>query len=410
MLTVEDEHYRKALTGLIEAVPEPGYAQDYDLIVYAWSSMGKDADESKLLVPTVGGSVIADDLELDRIKGIQFMERCGIRVPPWEQFTDISDGIRYIKQKKKAQVFKPCGDGADKSCTYVSTSPEDLLEYIDVLYRRNPQKEFVLQEVIKGTEVSTEMWMNESGYYAINYTLEAKKFMAGNIGPAVGCAGSVLWMQGQGESSLFQRGLKKAFEPLREEGYVGMIDLNTIVTDEDVYGIEWTPRFGYDGTCNLTRLLPMEFGEFMWRVAANEPMPTLIAKDSFCASIVVGIPPYPMCGAPKKMYREGVPILGLSPDKLDRFFVRDVRTDENNEDRLETAGVDGWIGSPLALGPTIHDAYSAAYDMLKSIKLADMMYRNDLESTLIKRYLALREGGWLRSSHIADDARFSYSR
>ena len=397
-LVVEDGHYREALNGLIESRAEAEYPTEYDLIVFAWSSLGKEADEARKLTPTIGGSELADNLELDRVAGIQFMERCGIRVPPWEHFTDISEGIRYIKKSKKPQVFKPCGDGADKSCTYVSSSKSDLLEYIDVLYARNPQKEFVLQEIVQGTEVSTEMWMNESGYYAINFTLEAKKFMAGNIGPAVGCAGSVLWMQGEGENNIFQRGLKKAFEPLRELGYVGMIDLNTIVTDEGVFGIEWTPRIGYDGTCNLTRLLPMDFGDFMWRVASNERIPQLTPRDSFCASIVLSIPPYPTHGPPK-MYREGVPILGLTTDKLESFFARDVRTEENNADRLETAGVDGWIGSVLAVGPTIHDAFSAANDMVKSLKIPDMMYRNDLEPIFVRRYLELREGGWLKSTH-----------
>lgn len=399
MLVVEDDHYAKALSGLIDAKPSPGNAADYDLIVYDTSGLGEDADESRLITPTIGGSKLADTLEHDRVAGLEFMERCGIRVPPWEHFTDVADGIRYIKQRKRPVVFKPCGDGADTSCTYVSTSAEDMLQYIDVLYRKNPQKEFVLQEVVKGTEVSVEMWMNESGFYAVNMTLEAKKLMAGNIGPATGCAGNVLWMAGLGEPTVFQRGLKKAFEPLRELGYVGMIDLNSIVTDEDVFGLEWTPRFGYEGTCNLTRLLPIDFGEFMGRIAENAPMPTLTPKEAFCSSIRIGIPPYPLSELPKKLYREGVPIEGLSPDKLEHFFARDVRLEENNEDRLETAGVDGWIGSVLAVGPTLHNSFSAATDMVKALKIPDMMYRNDLEPNFVKRYLELRDGGWLRTSY-----------
>jgi phosphoribosylamine-glycine ligase len=398
-LVVEEESCAEALAGLIESQPTASDPSDYDLIVYDASGMGEDADESRTITPTIGGSKLADTLEHDRVAGLEFMERCGIRVPAWEHFTEVSDGIRYIKQHKKPMVFKPCGKDADTSCTYVSSSPEDMLQYIDLLYRQNPQKEFVLQEVVKGTEVSMEMWMNESGYYAINATLEAKKLMAGNIGPATGCAGNVVWMMGQGEPNVFQRGLKKVFEPLRELGYVGMIDLNAIVTDEDVFGLEWTPRFGYEGTCNLTRLLPIEFGEFLGRVAENAPMPTLTPKEGFCASIRIGIPPYPLPKLPDKMYRKGVPIGGLDPEKLEHFFARDVRVSENDEDRLETAGVDGWIGSVLAVGPTIHDAFSAANEMVKSLKIPDMMYRNDLESIFVRRYLELREGGWLKSTH-----------
>jgi phosphoribosylamine-glycine ligase len=399
MLVVEDEHYRKALRGLIDAVDTAGNAADYDLIVYDSSGMGKDADASRLIAPTIGGSQLADKLEHDRVFGIQYMERCGIRVPVWEHFHDISDGIRYIKKSKRGRfVFKPCGDGADVSCTYVSKSAEDLLEYIDVLYKRNPQKEFILQEFAHGTEVSTEMWVNESGYHAINFTIEAKQFMAGDIGPNTGCAGNLVWMPNR-ETTLFQRGLKKAYGPLRDDGFVGMIDLNTIVTDEGILGLEWTPRFGYEGSCNLTRLLPIEFGDFMYRVAANETMPDLTPKHSFCASVRLAIPPYPLSDGPDKLYREGVPISGLTPKVLDKFYARDVRCEETNEDKLETAGVDGWIGSVLAVGPTIHDAFCSTKEMIDSLKIPDMMYRNDIESVAARRYLALEQGGWLRTTY-----------
>jgi len=398
MLVVEDEHYRKAFRGLIDAVGEAGNAADYELIVYDSSGLGKDADTSRLIAPTVGGSQLADKLEHDRVFGIQYMERCGIRVPPWEHFTDISDGIRYIKKNKRPLVFKPCGDGADTSCTYVSKSPEDLLEYIDVLYKRNPQKEFVLQEFTPGTEVSTEMWMNDRGYYAINLTYEKKKLMAGDIGPATGCSGNLIYMP-HSEPLVFQRGLKKAYQSLRDDGYVGMIDLNAIVTDEGVFGIEWTPRFGYEGSCNLTQLLPIEFGDFMYRVAASETMPDLTPRNPFCASIRLAVPPYPLCDAPDKFYREGIPLGGLTPKVLKTFYARDVRCEENNEDKLETAGVDGWLGAAMGVGPNMGVAFFAARELVSSLSIPDVMYRNDLEASLCKRHLALEKGGWLGTSY-----------
>lgn len=399
MLVVEDEHYRKAFRGLIDAVPEASNAADYELIVYDSSGLGKDADASRLVAPTIGGSQLADKLEHDRVFGIQYMERCGIRVPAWEHFGDISDGIRYIKKAKRGRfVFKPCGDGTDVSCTYVSKSAEDLLEYIDVLYKRNPQKEFILQEFVQGTEVSVEMWMNDRGYYAVNLTYEKKKLMSGDIGPATGCAGNLVYMSNR-EPQVFQSGLKKAYESLRSDGYIGMIDLNSIVTDEGVFGVEWTPRLGYEGSCNLTQLLPIEFGDFMHRVAASETMPDLTPRNSFCASIRLAVPPYPLSDAPDKFYSEGTPLGGLTPKMLKCFYARDVRCEENNEDKLETAGVDGWIGAAMGVGPTIGDAFSDAKELVSSLNIPDVMYRNDLETSLAKRHLELERGGWLRTSY-----------
>src|SRR5258708_39216520 len=127
--------------------------------------MGKDVDEAREKVPTIGDSTLADALEEDREFSLDFMMKCGIQVAPWEVFDDPSDAIRYLKKTKKRTVFKPIGDQDDKSTTYVSRSAEDMLHYFDVLFRSAKISKFVLQEYVAGTEVSTQEYLNESGYY-----------------------------------------------------------------------------------------------------------------------------------------------------------------------------------------------------------------------------------------------------
>jgi phosphoribosylamine--glycine ligase len=392
---VSDDRYAEVLGGMIRVMPkEVAYSADkYDMVVWGETGSGKDADKAREQAPTVGDSVLADVLEENREKSLEFMQNCGIQLSPWEVFSDPSDAIRHIKKTKKRYVFKPIGDQDDKSTTYVSRSAEDLLHYFDVLFRTAKVSKFVLQEYVQGTEVSTQAYINEAGCFALNHTLETKKLMNGDVGPNTGCSGSLVWMCE--EDVIFQKGLKKAVAPLQELGYVGPIDLNTIVNAEGVWGLEFCPRFGYDSDALLTRLTGNNWGDFLYAIATDARPAEIIPQNSFCASVRLSIPPYPCEGLPEKFHKAGVPIEGLTEKNFDKFYVYDVRRRAEDADDLETAGVCGWIGSPLATGATIGQAFEGAYGMLKEVRVPNGQYRTDVWSNTAKRYAELRDGGWL---------------
>jgi phosphoribosylamine--glycine ligase len=394
---VAEEHYAEALKGLIRIMPgsEVYVASKYDLVVFDTTGMGDTADQARTEAPTIGNSSLADKLEEDRLFGLELMQRCGLQVAPWEAFDNPADAIRFIKKRNTRLVFKPIGEQSDKSTTYVSRSAEDMLDYFDVLFRTAKVKEFILQEYVAGPEVSLEVYINETGYYALNATLETKKLMNGDLGPNTGCSGSLCWMI-ERENQLFEKGLKKCIEPLQEMGYIGPLDLNTIVNDSGVWALEFTPRFGYDATALLTRLLPVSFGDFLHAIASGSPIPDLTPKHSFCASARLSIPPYPCDGLPEKFYKAGVPINGLTEKNLDKFFIYDVRQRAEDSDDLETAGLCGWIGSPLAVGETIGAAFDGVYNMLKEVRVPNGMYRTDVVSNTAKRYATLYDAGVLR--------------
>jgi phosphoribosylamine--glycine ligase len=392
---VKNEKYSKALGGLIEVMPgaEVYVASKYDLIVWDATGNGKHADEAALEAPSIGDSVLADKLEEDRVGALEFMQQCGLAVAPWEQFDDPSDGIRYIKKRNRRLVFKPVGEQDDKSTTYCATSAEDMLRYFDVLFRSAKVNSYILQDFVEGVEVSTEVYINQNGYHALNHTLETKKLMNDNLGPNTGCSGSLCWMANK-ENLLFKKGLLKCVGPLQDMGYVGPIDLNTIIGPEGCFALEFTPRFGYDATALLTRLLPVGFGDFLYAVAAGERMPDLTPRHPFCASVRLSIPPYPNEGLPDKFHKAGVPIQGLEAKNLEKFYVYDVCQADNG--KLETAGLCGWIGSPLAVGESVGASVEGAYEMLRHVKVPNGMYRTDLCNNVANRYWFLSEDGWLK--------------
>lgn len=395
-VAVRDEHYARALGGLVEVMPGQAVyeASTYDMVVFDATGSGEAADEAREEVPTVGDSKLADLLEEDRLYALDFMTRCGVLVSPYEAFDNPADGIRHIKRRAKRLVFKPIGDQDDKSTTYVSKSAEDMLRYFDVLFRTAKVKQYILQDYVEGVEASTEVYINQTGYYALNHTIETKKFLNNELGGNTGCSGSLCWMARK-ENALFEKGLKKCVEPLQELGYAGPIDLSTITNAEGTWALEFTPRFGYDATALLTRLIPVGFGDFLYAIASGERPPDLTSTHPFCASVRLSVPPYPSEGLPDKFYKTGIPIEGLSPEFFDRFFVYDVQR-RGESDELETAGLCGWIGSPMATGETPGGACESAYDMLKHVCVPNAQYRTDICEATTRRYLKLREEGLLK--------------
>jgi phosphoribosylamine-glycine ligase len=398
-VTLSDERFSGQLAGII---PEPTiigkgevYSPDkYDLIVFDLTGMGEAADYARTLTPVLGDSVLADKLEHDRLFGIEYMQKCGIAVPPFEHFTNPADGIRYLKKTKKRVVFKPMGP-TDCASTYVSKNHEDMIRYMDVLFRKSHVKEYILQQFIPGTELSTEMWLTEDGYCALNHTLETKKLMSGDIGPATGCSSAVSWMPTR-ETAAFKQGLKKAAKQLNADGYCGPIDLNSICADGELYGLEWTPRFGYEGAANLTCLLPIPFGDFCYQVASGKTPDPLIPAHGFSATIRIGIPPFPLEGAPRKLYAEGVPIYGIDLKKdLPSFFLSDARLVPDS-DQLETAGTSGFVGAPIGVGDTMADAFYEVKERIASLEIPNLMWRNDADECCLRRYRELTEAGWMR--------------
>lgn len=390
---VEQEKDAAMLGGIVPPpklrVPTP---DKYDLIVFDCSGMGDVADKTRAITPVIGASAYADQLEEDRVFGLETMEKAGIRVPKWEPFSTPAEALAFLRHNNKRYVLKPIGELPEgmSDATYVAKSAEDMTNYIEV--RLDPAiKSFLLQEFVEGVEVSTEAWWTGSEWVALNHTLEEKKFMDGQLGPNTGCAGNVVWMPPR-SNPIFQRGLEKMGPLLKEAGFVGMIDLNTIATEGDLYGLEWTPRFGYEGTCNLTRLLPVPFGDFLYSMALGKTPTLPEAKARFAATVRLSVPPYPSAEFSRKKMQ--VPIRGLDLDNLQTFVLYDVRLDGKD---LVTNGGYNAIGSPIGTGSSIAASFEDVMAAIKRLEIPNLQYRTDIEKCVTKRYTTLQSWGWLRN-------------
>jgi phosphoribosylamine--glycine ligase len=398
-----EPRHSSVLKGLIPPpLKEKPNFSDYDLTIFDCTGNAELAEEASKVCPVIGDSELASKLEDDRLYGIQVMEEAGIEVPAYETFDNPEEAKAFIAENPKRYVFKPfVEDGVEQECdtTYVADSAEDLIRTIDSLWEDSHQASFLLQEVVEGTEISTEGYFDGTYFHFLNHTLEEKKFMSGSFGPNTGCSGNLVWALDRPNRLAGE--LQKLAPFLKEAGYRGMIDLNTIVNESHAYGLEFTPRFGYDASATIFSLIDGDLGQFFYDIVTapedgyieSSPAPPL--RGRWAASERLTMPPYPEEHAD---FAAGLPIKGIDIDSAWRnCYLWDAMMDKHRggEDGLVTVGINGIVCCPIASAYTPEGAWKGLDRISKPIKFPNLQCRDDLEDSTAKRLEEVRVMGWL---------------
>lgn len=339
-----------------------------DLVIFDMVGAGKAADRIRSMDQRVlGGGLLNDRIELDRSYGETFMRKAGIVSPKSYALTDFTKARRLIESTGKRYVFKPDGN-MDTSLTYVSSSAENLLSMLPWLEDQVKDTKFSLQEFVEGVEMSTEMWFNGTRFvHPANSTMEEKKLFAGSVGPATGCMGNVVWAWDDSTSEWLYRRLFMKLEPaLKEAGYLGPLDINAIWTPDEIYGLEWSARFGYDAIQAFSRLFTTPFHEVLNTLEGIDRLPVNSEHVSF--AVRVSIPPFPNDGEVPE-----VPILGDIDEDL--LYWSDVKRKDN---QLVCAGTDGYICAVAADAPSLTAARDIVYKQIDKLEVPNKQYRIDI--------------------------------
>lgn len=390
--------HRQVLAGLISPpLKEKPKFGNYDLVIFDATGNAELAEEAAKEAPVIGDSELASRLEDDRLFGIETMEQCGIEVPSYETFDNPEAAKAFLTENPKRFVYKPFViEGEEQHCdtTYVSKSAEDLLGVIDGLFEESGGAPFLLQEVVEGTEISTEGYFDGLYFHLLNHTLEEKKFMSGGYGTNTGCSGNLVWALDR--PNRLAEELIKLGPFLRDAGYRGMIDLNTIVSENHAYGLEFTPRFGYDASATIFRLIDSDLGQFFHNIVTAEegdfidrnPLPP--PRTHWAASVRLTAPPYPEEEAD---FDSELPIKGVDLDWAHQnCYLWDARL-SNGE--LKTVGINGVVACPIACGHSPKSAWQNLDRLASKISFPNMQRRDDLERSTLKRLEEVREMGWL---------------
>ena len=332
----------------------------------------------------IGGSQWADRVELDRLYGAKIMKIAGIGIPRTYAFNNYPEAIRFVEEKNKAYVYKPSGN-KPTTTTFVSRNADDMIGMLE--YYSNEVGEFELQEKVDGVEISTELWFNGSDVVNVNHTMEEKSLMPSG-GPKSGCMGDVVW-NGSTNSRLYQEGIGKMIATLKKISYKGPIDLNTIITKDRLYGLEFCPRFGYNALFSFLMIYRGKINDLLYSIATGVAKNLPINKG-WGLSVTFALPPFPLDIEPD--YSKDILIQGVNEQNKKYIWFYDVY--KKGKD-YACSGNGGDLGAVTAYGDTIREAKRRAYRTLNNLVIPDVIYREDIGNRVSNDIATLKQWKWL---------------
>lgn len=374
---------------------------DEDVFIFDTSGDGLVADAIRGMgFPVLGGCAIADRLERDREFGLKVMSTCGdgetssIRIPKSINFTSFEEAKEYVAENSDEKlVYKPSDLLGDKSPSHVSYNADDMLQLLENVERDvdMAEPEFVLQEFHKGIAVSSELWFDGSNVLPLcNHTLERKELMNGNLGPSGGCTGNIVWAC---DGCPLCAEVMKLVPFLKENNYHGPLDLNVIAADDGIYGLEFTPRFGYDATPTLLwELLDGDLGVF-FNAVSRKSFGTgdgKLKRDRFGSGLRITIPPWP---SEKFNAESGIPIFGLaSEDVKNNAYLYNVKRGDITD--LASCGVWGILMLLTSSGKNVETSFEKPMKLAKDLHVSNKQYRTDLIGEFQKDLKELTKMGY----------------
>lgn len=404
-LFIKDKFYRQAMDGIVPKVEsmEEGLKNKPDFVIFSLNGDGELADKiRKDGYRVIGASAMADKLEMDRSYGVKVAKQYGFHVPKTTEFKDIGAAIAFVKQGKKTYAVKIDNNKSEAS-SYVAKDTEDMVDYLSYAKEQgeiSPSDTFILQEVVKGAEISTELWFsNGEPIYPANSTFEVKKFLAGELGQRTGAETSLVFHYGSESSRICDKTIQKLFPLLKYAKYTGPIDVNCIVSevDHEPYFLEFTPRLGYSAIYGFMAILGMPISEFFRRVSRGTF--TVPFKALWGSSLKLSIPPYPVDiedeKAAKETYgkTEGIRINGEYGK--DFIPIDCMKPKKQKSTEIVAAGTSCILGECLGRGNTMLEAWRGSQKVFKSVEAPNQQGRyTDGSEDAWKRVLKLRQFGY----------------
>ncbi|MGI9078595.1 MAG: phosphoribosylglycinamide synthetase C domain-containing protein [Gemmatimonadaceae bacterium] len=379
-------------------------AGDEGIILFETSTHGDlQAELRSQGYNVIGGSPLGTRLEIDRPYAQQVMrETMDVQAAATHHFTSFDAGIRFLLEHPGRFVFKMNGAGYASFRNYVGelTDGTDVVAVLSLQRDRwtfEETPDFVLMEHVQGVEIGVGAYFDGEHFLEpACLDWEHKRFFNGDLGELTGEMGTLVTYRGY--ERLFERTLARMTPLLAQDGYVGYINLNTIVTERGIFPLEFTTRFGYPGFAILDALHLGEGWAGIFSAMATRKTLTFPTHPGYALGVVLTVPPFPYSYGYANLSK-GIPI-SFSADMTDEdrqgLHHSEVAMEAG---RLVTAGTIGYVTVVTGRGERAELARARAYSLAKKVSIPNVRYRTDIGERFIREDRdRLIQWGWLEPS------------
>ncbi len=341
-------------------------------------------------------------LETERGVGMETFRAAGIDVPPYEMFDTLEDAEARARKGDRCFVFKPTGDEEDKSLTFVSRDPADMVGWLgrQIARGKKLKGKCMLQEKISGVqaEIGVSAWMGPEGFLPDRFHVcfEGKPLMNDDIGPATGEQHDVAQYV---EHEKLAEDMLLPLEPIcRALGHTGDTAIGAMIDNHGkAWPLEFSMRLGYPQWYQQTAAHHGDPAQWMLDLINGKD--SLRVSYDTCIGVVLTLPPFPF-GNGKPELIEGDPIEGIDEAGRDAHLIAVMRgkgpmmRDGEVVDGPIYQTTDTYTMCMTGLGKDIETARKRVYKAVDKIHFPQMMYRTDAGCKVIKSLPTLNKFGY----------------
>jgi phosphoribosylamine---glycine ligase len=327
----------------------------------------------------IGSSAYGARLENDRAYAQRILADFGLSMAPVFEFSDVEETSRFIDQRPARYVLKSNGPNAS---TFVGRHRTgDDVRAMLAADEKFAASSFILMDFVEGVEMGVGAYFNGADFLEpACLDWEHKRFFPGDLGELTGEMGTVVTYSRT--KRFFDRTLAKMRHLLKENGYCGYINLNTMANDRGIWPLEFTCRFGYPGYAILDPLQRTSWAD-LFKSMIERSVSRFETEPGFAVGIVVTTPPFPYS---REHVTEpiGLPILfegDLSPAERRNLHYGEVGLQGGV---LVTSGASGYTLVVTGTGETVEAARDAANALAEKVVVPNARYRRDIGTRLIE--------------------------
>ena len=351
-----------------------------DLVV-----IGPEAPLSKGLADTLrqhGIAAVGPDsksarLEASKVWSKDFMTRHGLPTAKFRAVRNRSDLLKAVDEFGLPIVIKLDGLCAGKG-VFICNNTQEVEEACDAVYGTVTGEKVIVEEFLKGEEASYMFFCDGENYIPLVTSRDHKKIFEGETGPNTGGMGAVspAPISKKVEENIKNSVIPPLLKGLKDDGlsYNGVIYAGVMVMpDESVRVLEFNARLGDPETQSILTRMESDIMDILEPLGRDNKLPEgykIKWREGFSCCVVVAENGYP------SNYPLGAAMPELKTFKpgKDEFVFHAGTTKKDGEYYVNGGRVLG----VTALGATLEEARTKAYNVVKKVVWSSSYYRKDI--------------------------------